>query len=95
VGPAIVVIGASEGGVDALCRIAARLDARAPAIWCIVLHTMATPATFRRFLNVPGRFRIVTRRRASGPRPVGSTSRRRTTTFLLPAGLPASRAGRA
>jgi two-component system, chemotaxis family, protein-glutamate methylesterase/glutaminase len=40
-GPAIVVIGASQGGVDALRRIAAGLDARAPAIWCVVLHTDA------------------------------------------------------
>ncbi len=40
-GPAVVVIGASQGGVDALRRIAAGLDSRTPAVWCVVLHTDA------------------------------------------------------
>ena len=37
--PAVVVIGASQGGVEALRRIVAGLDVRASAIWCVALHT--------------------------------------------------------
>lgn len=35
---ALVVIGASQGGVEALRRLAAALDPRAPAAWCVALH---------------------------------------------------------
>lgn len=43
-GLSVVVIGASEGGVDALRRLVAGIDSRAPAAWCVVLHTDARPS---------------------------------------------------
>ena len=56
-GPAIVAIGASEGGVDALRRIAAGLKVDTPAVWCVVLHTDAHASFLPEILGRAGPLR--------------------------------------
>lgn len=52
--PALVAIGASEGGLDALKRLAAGLRATTPVIWCVVLHIDAHDSILPQILERAG-----------------------------------------
>jgi two-component system chemotaxis response regulator CheB len=53
--PALVVIGASQGGVEAVLRIVEALDADVPAIWCVVLHIDSHDSILPSLLTARGR----------------------------------------
>ena len=57
--PTIIVIGASEGGVDAICSLADALPAAFPAAIFVVLHIGGHRSQLPALLNVSGQMRAV------------------------------------
>jgi two-component system chemotaxis response regulator CheB len=67
--PPVVVVGASFGGVDALCRLAQALPGDFPAIIGMVLHVGAQPSILPELLSRSGPLRAVHPRDGEALRP--------------------------